>query len=145
MAGAERDQLLRVAAELEVELGFEAVLAEPYVGLEGIARRNFAEMLSEEDMRLIEAITTALARVAAAASRAQLVGGDGPAAGAINGAIDGAEMVMWGELVHGNSAGRLASMLPGFVFLVVLPIVGREEALGISQQASELIQKAFGA
>ena len=137
-AGIERDQLLAVAAELETGLGYEAVAGKREDGApQGIARRSFAEMLSEEDVHLIEAITAALARVASAVGQGQQLS---ETPNAIEGAIDGAEMVMWGELVRGSGASKLAAMLPGFVFLVVLPLVGREEALRISERVGELLE-----
>ena len=129
-----------MAAELEIEPGYSAVVGElGTVASGGIAKRHFAEMLSAEDVHLIEMITRALARVASAVSVAHRLNN---MPNAIEAAIDGAEMVMWGELVRGGGVERLAAMLPGFVFLAVLPLIGREEALRVCERTAKLLDRA---
>jgi hypothetical protein len=58
-------------------------------------------------------------------------------------ALDGAELVMRGELIRGNGT-RLGALVPSFVFLVTLPMVEQDEALALSQRAGELLAGARG-
>jgi hypothetical protein len=62
---------------------------------------------------------------------------------AVGAALDGAELVIRGELVRGN-ADRLADLMPSFVFLVTLPIVDQDEALALSRRAAELVEGELG-
>jgi hypothetical protein len=57
----------------------------------------------------------------------------------VGAALDGAESVIRGELLFGN-ADRLPALMPGFVFLVVLPVVDQDRALELSRRTEELIQ-----
>ena len=75
-----------------------------------------------------------LAKIAAALM-SRSGGGSGNAVGA---AIDGAELVMRGELLSGN-ADRLPALMPSFVFLVALPVVDQDRALELSRRTIELI------
>ena len=57
---------------------------------------------------------------------------------AVQGALKRAELVVRGELLRGEGE-RLAALLPSFAFLVVLPLLGKGEALRISERAAELL------
>jgi len=88
---------------------------------------------------LVTRMRRALARVAAA------LDGEGPKGAsecAIGAALDGAEMVMRGELVRGNAA-QLPALMPSFVFLVALPLVDQDRALELSQRSAQLVEKAL--
>ncbi len=50
---------------------------------------------------------------------------------------------MRGELVMGN-ADRLPALMPSFVFLVVLPVVGQDRAFELSKRTSTLLEAALG-
>jgi hypothetical protein len=134
LAGNEREALLAVADQLSIELGYaegEEVPGahSPLGGDEG----PMAGMLNTEDELLVARVRRALAKVAAA------LDGDGAAVGA---ALDGAEMVMRGELVSGNAA-RLPALMPSFVFLVALPAVDQDRALELSRRTARLVEGAL--
>jgi hypothetical protein len=142
LATTEREALIRVADRLSVELGFGAEGEIPgersAVGGEESA---MAGILNSEDELLVTEIRRGLAKIAAAA-----LDGDEPADGresAVGAALDGTELVMRGEMVMGN-AGRLPALLPGFVFLVTLPVVDQSRALELSRRASTLVEGTFG-
>jgi hypothetical protein len=50
---------------------------------------------------------------------------------------------MRGELVCGN-AEQLPALLPGFVFLVTLPVVEQDKALQLSRRTARLVERALG-
>jgi hypothetical protein len=60
---------------------------------------------------------------------------------AVRVALDSTELVMRGELASGNTA-QLPRLMPGFVYLVTLPVVEQDEALEFSRRAEVLIQGA---
>lgn len=141
-AGNEREALLRVADQLCAELGYAEHEAEvpgtrPPLGGDG---SGVSGTLSPEDESLVATIRQSLAKVAAAVSAARR---GGAPHSAVSAALDGAELVMRGELASGNAA-QLPSLLPSFVFLVTLPVVGQDEALDLSRRTSELIEGALG-
>ncbi len=108
----------------------------PLGGSDGAGRR----ILSPQDESLVTTVRRGLAKVAAAAGAARSDGADQSAVAA---ALDGAELVMRGELARGN-ATQLPALMPSFVFLVTLPIVEQDEALKLSRRTSELIDGALG-
>jgi len=133
------DVLLRVLDELCSELGAaereEIPGARSSLGEEGV----MAGILSSEDELAVRSLRQGLARIAAAlGDRAT-----SPATLAVQAALDGAELVMRGELVNGNGSW-LPRLLPSFVFLVALPIVEQDRALALSQRCTELIQRELG-
>jgi hypothetical protein len=141
--GTDGEALLQIADQLCAELGYaggEAELAgspSPFG-----ANSSFAMGLpSPEEESLVARLKLGLAKVAEAAGAAQL---QGTPRRAVSVALDGAELVMRGELARGN-AGRLPTLMPSFVFLVTLPIVDQAEALGLSRRTSELIEETGGA
>lgn len=94
------------------------------------------ESLSPEDESLVAAIRRDLAKMAVAIGVAEREITHQTAAGAV---LDWAELVMRGELIRGN-AEQLTGLMPSFVFLVALAIVGQDEALELSRRTSELIE-----
>jgi hypothetical protein len=131
-----RKALLRVADRLCAELGYGESEFLPE-GRSGLCGNNggLADILSPEDESLVAALRGRLAKVAAAAGTTR---SDGLPESAVGVALDGAELVIRGELVRGN-AERLPDLMPSFVFLVTLPIVEQDEALDLSRRTSELI------
>lgn len=130
------DVLLRVVDELCAELGAaepeEIPGARSSLGEEGV----MAGILSSEDEQAVTGLRRGLATIAAALSGQA----DAPDTCAVQAALDGAELVMRGELVNGNGSG-LPRLLPSFVFLVALPIVDQDRALALSRRATELIER----
>jgi hypothetical protein len=137
-AGNAREAVLRVADQLCAELGFDEVASELARGRGPLSGDGIGmlEILDPEDESLVVMIRDALAKVAAALGAGKP---DGDAGRAVCAALDGAEMVLRGELVSGNFK-RLPALMPSFVFLVTLPIVDQEEALELSRRTSELIE-----
>jgi hypothetical protein len=141
LAGREREALLWVADQLSSELGYTAdedvpgthsPLDEEEEGMMGI--------LNSEDELLVATLRHRLAVVAAAVGAR---GSDGASSRAVGAALDGAELVMRGELLRGNGA-RLPALMPSFVFLVTLPLVDRDRALELSQRTARLVEGALG-
>lgn len=135
-AGNYGDVLLKVADELGAELGAagagEIPWARSSLGAEGV----MAGILSSEDELAVTAVRSGLARIAAAL--AEQTGS--PNSSSVQAALDGAELVMRGELVNGNGSW-LPRLMPSFVFLVALPIVDQDRALALSRRATELVQR----
>ena len=141
LAGNEREALLGVADQLSIELGYaegeEVAGAHSPLGGEDGA---MAGILNSEDELLVAKVRWGLAKVAAALGGG---GPDGASGRAVGAALDGAEVVMRGELVMGN-ASRLPALMPSFVFLVALPVVDQDRALELSRRTSELIEGVLG-
>lgn len=141
LAGNERRALLAVADHLSAELGYaeggELPGSDSPLGGEGGV---MAGILNAEDESLVAGVRSGLAKVAAALGNG---GPDRDSRTAVGAALDGAEMVMRGELVIGNG-GQLPTLLPSFVFLVVLPVVEQDRALELSRRTSELVERALG-
>jgi hypothetical protein len=140
LAGNEREALLRVADRLSLELGYSEGGDIPRADSAWGERAVMAGILNSEDELLVAEIRRGLAKVAAAARGGEeLDGADEKSVGA---ALDGAEMVMQGEIAMGN-AGRLPALLPGFVFLVALPVVDQDRALELSKRCGQLVERVF--
>lgn len=139
--GDPRQVLLRIADQLCAELGCAEGEGGP-AGHPQLTRGNgISDVLTPQDELLVTAMRQALGRVAAAAGSATPGAVPEPA---VRAALDGAEMVIRGELVSGNGS-RLASLMPSFVFLVTLPIMEQDRALELSRRTLELIEDALGA
>jgi hypothetical protein len=141
LAEDHRKALLRVADQLSLELGYEGEgeVAGERSGSAGV-QAAMVGILNSEDEQLVAELRRGLARVAAA------LDGDGPEPTngvAVGATLDGAEMVMRGELVMGNGA-QLPVLLPSFVFLVTLPVVDQDKALELSRRCQALVEEALG-
>ncbi len=143
-AGTEREALLRLAEQLCGELGYAHLQGGETAEAQDLAsgeREAMVGMLSPEDEELVKEMRLGLARLAAA------VGAGAPPTGApksaVRVALDGAELVMRGELIRGNGT-QLGALIPSFVFLITLPMVEQDEALGLSQRTSALIEQELG-
>jgi hypothetical protein len=95
--------------------------------------------LDAKDEELIAGLRGALARLAAAARTGE--DGGGASEGAVIAALDGAELVMRGEIMLGNGE-CISDLVPSFAFLATLPITGKERALAISRRATKLLEEA---
>jgi hypothetical protein len=93
-----------------------------------------AGSLSAADESLATGLRAGLARIVAALGSRR----EDPPGQAISTALDGAEMVVRGELLSGNGE-RLPRLMPSFVFLVTLPIVDQDRALELSRRTEELV------
>ena len=138
-AGNYGELLLGVAEELCAELphagSAEISVMRSTLGAEGL----MAGVLDAGDEALATALREALARVAAAAGARP----EDPQAQRVLAALDGAEMVIRGELVSGNPE-QLPRLLPSLVFMVALPVVEQDRALALSRRASDLTAERFG-
>ena len=135
----EHEALLRVADRLCAELGYKDNDSE-VPDVRSPLRRDdggLEDVLDPEDESLVATMRGKLAKVAAAAATAKP---DGMPENRVGAALNGAELVIRGELVRGN-AGRLPALMPSFVFLVTLPIVGQDEALDLSSRAAALVEE----
>jgi hypothetical protein len=140
LAGSEREALLGVADQLSIELGYaegEEIPGahSPLGGEEGA----LAGILNSEDELLVASVRRGLAKVVAALGGE---GSDGASGRAVGAALDGAEMVMRGELVSGNAA-KLPALMPSFVYLVTLPVVDQDRALELSKRTARLLEGAL--
>jgi hypothetical protein len=139
LAGNEREALLAVADQLSSELGYAEGQEPPGAGSPLGGEGPMAGILDSEDELLVARVRSGLAKVAAALNGESSAGASRSAVGA---ALDGAEMVMRGELVSGNAA-RLPALMPSFVFLVALPLVDQDRALELSQRSAQLVENAL--
>lgn len=140
LAGNERETLLRVADQLSAELGWSE-RGEVPGAISGLGRESaMVGILNSEDELLLAEIRRRLEKIAAAA----LDGGElsEAEANAIGATLDGAEMVMRGEIMIGN-AGQIPALLPSFVFLVALTVVDQDRALELSKRCALLVEQAF--
>ena len=96
-------------------------------------------ILDSEEELLVAALRRSLVRIAGATSSNASAD---PPPGDVSAALDGVELVIR-ELVIGN-AERLPALLPGFVFLVTLPIVGQDEAIDLSRRAADVVDAELG-
>ena len=136
-AGNQGELLIRVADRLCAELGEvdfgEIPEAGSTLGEQGV----MAGILSAEDEWMVIDLRAALAKLAAGLSAE----GKPPHPPlAVRAALDGAEMVMRGELVNGKGEW-LPKLLPSFVFLVALAVVDQDRALTLSRRATELVEE----
>jgi hypothetical protein len=135
-AGNYGEALIEVADQLCAELAYtgsgEIPWAQSIFGEQGL----MSGLLSPADESFVTELRMALAKVAEALG----VRPDDPHIGLISAALDGAEMTVRGELVSGNE-DRLPRLMPGFVFMVALPIVDQDRALELSQRTTDLIAK----
>jgi hypothetical protein len=143
-AGTEREALLKFADQLCADLGYPNAAgdgAEARDLAAAGAREGIVGMLSPDDEMLVREVRSGLAKLAAAVSA------EAPPTGApksaVRVALDGAELVMRGELISGNGI-QLGSLLPSFVYLVTLPMVEQDEAIDLSQRTSALLEQQLG-
>jgi hypothetical protein len=134
LKGIERKHLLRVLKDLSNGKGDDA-RAQPRQA-EGFAvGRPLDSSLGDDDEQLVTELRAGLATLARSC-RGEPV----DSAAAVRGALDGAEFVVRGDLLSGRGA-RLPQLLPSFVFLVLLPLLGKPEALRAAERAARLLDR----
>lgn len=134
-AGKGPEALLRVVDQLCAELAPAGIRApaggdsrlNEYEGMAGI--------LGVKDELLVSDLRSRLAAIAAAITPH---GEDAPPKG-LMAALDGAELVIRGELISGNRE-QLPRLMPSIVYMVALPIVDQDRALELSRRTEELIE-----
>jgi hypothetical protein len=131
--------LVRVADRLFAELGDVDFGEFPGAGSILSEKGVMVGILSSEDELAVTTLRGRLAKIAAALADTAKPANQR----AVLAALDGAEMVMRGELVNGNGSG-LPRLMPSFIFLVALPIVGQDRALELSRRSAELIEQELG-
>jgi hypothetical protein len=136
LKGTERKRLLRVLSDLSEAEGGGALARRRQAEEERIAQQPFDGRLGEEDERLVTELRDGLAKLAGSRP-----GEPAESAVAVQGALDGAEFVVRGDLLSGRS-GRIPQLLPSFVFLVLLPLLGKPEALGAAERAARLLDRS---
>jgi hypothetical protein len=136
LEGVERRRLLLALGELcnEVCQAPREEEEEPHGNVLPEAWRPDAA-LGSEDEKLVAGLKSCLGRLASAARSGR---GEPVQAAAVRRRLDGAEFVMRREIMMGQGE-RLPKLLPSFVFLVVLPLLGHAEALHLSERAARLL------
>jgi hypothetical protein len=135
LKGTERKRLLRVHSDLSEGDGNPARAQRREA--EGLAaeRPLVDARLGEDDEQLVTELRAGLAKLAGLRQ-----GEPGEATAAVRGALDGAEFVVRGDLLLGRSA-TLPQLLPSFVVLVLLPLLGKPEALRAAERAARLLDR----
>jgi len=140
VAGAEGQRIVAAIEELSIELGYGDELSERSQRWAGRGKTTQGP-LDSADEELIARLRGALASLASAARDSEDGGRNSEAA--VIAALDGAELVMRGEILLGNGA-RLSALVPSFAFLATLPVVGKERSLTLSRRVAELLEDAGG-
>jgi hypothetical protein len=142
-AGDQHEALLGVADQLCAELGYPDGDEQMHGACSALGGSGGGAtgVLSPQDESLVATLRRSLAKVAAAAAGAARP--EAADQSGVSAALDGAELVVRGELARGN-ATQLPALMPSFVFLVTLPIVEQDEALELSRRTAELIDGASG-
>jgi hypothetical protein len=138
VTGTGGQRIVAAIEELSAELGSSEELSAQSRRWAETGRRAPGQ-LDAGDEELIVRLRAALARLAAAAR----AGEDGVKGSerAVTTALDGAELVMRGEILLGNG-DRISDLVPSFAFLATLPMTGKQRALTISRRATELLEEA---
>jgi hypothetical protein len=126
--GIERRRLIQVLSDLSDEGRTDAP-----------ARHSQAETFAsnsrlDQDEQLVTELRAGLARLAG------LRPGEPVEPLAVQGALEGAEFVVRSDILSGQSE-RLTQRLPSFVFLVLLPLLGKSEALSAADRAARLLDR----
>jgi hypothetical protein len=132
--GREGEHLLAAVQELYSELGYSEAAGGPSSDwLQGDGRALWEEFEIDGDGMVAE-LRAALAKLAHATRPG------GREERAVLAALDGAELVMMGEIAA-ERPQMIETHLPGFAFLVALPGLGRERAIAASRRVEELIER----
>jgi hypothetical protein len=136
VTGADGQRMVAAIEELYSELGYSE--AEPGPSEEWLrgSQGELWEGCEKDGSELVSQLRVALAKLAHAAQGQS----ETPQRHerAVQSALDGAELVMRGEIAA-RRPEMIGAHLPGFTFIVVLPGLGRERALKLSQRAAELV------
>jgi hypothetical protein len=126
--GIERRRLIQVLSDLSNEGCTEAPARHRQ------AETHASNSRLDQDEQLVTELRAGLARLAERRS------GEPVEPLALQGALEGAEFVVRSDILSGQSA-RLPQRLPSFVFLVLLPLLGKPEALRAADQAARLLDR----
>jgi len=130
--------MLAVLGRLRSEMGGRAQTPGADSGLAEPCTPASWRLGREEDQFVIDLRQALLALVASRLDQA------GPAPAGLRDALDGAEYVARSDIYSGEG-GRLAERLPSFVFLALLPVLGRAEAVAAATRARQLsLRQGFG-
>jgi hypothetical protein len=132
--------LLSVTGQLSAELGYSEGEELPDWHSELRPEKLMAGILDSEEEALVAALRRALAGLAFALGAGE---GEEVNEGGVSATLDGIEMVIRVELMGGKGA-QLPALLPGFVFLVALSVVGQDRALELSRRSAKLIERCLG-
>jgi hypothetical protein len=140
-AGNEREALAEFANRLCAEFGYGASGDLPDgvpSHLDETRTYLFAGLLSPEEERLVATARRSLAHFAAGlvAEHPQAVSET-----VLRALLDGAELMMRGELAAGNT---ISPLMPSFVYLIALPMVKQDEALELSDRTTSLLATGKG-
>lgn len=138
-AGKGLEALLQALDELCNELGWTDDEADIPRTRSPLSSSGIRSLSDPQDEMLVRKVMRRLASLATVLGAAQA---EGVRRRALCAALDGAELVMRGELSSGN-ARQLPSLIPSFVFLVTVPIIEQDAALDLSQRTSDLITRAW--
>jgi hypothetical protein len=139
--GRDGEHLVAVVRELYSELGYATSESDP-VEARLAASSELWEQCGEAEHGLASRLRRELARLAEAALNEGALGeSDGIEQRAMRSALDGAELVIRGEIAA-QRAEAISEQLPGIAFIIVLPALGRERALALSRRAEELLSAA---
>lgn len=140
LAGNEREALLHVAKRLSIELGYrEGEAIDPAEEDRSGERGAMGGLLSAEDDLLARSMRRELTKVANALVRSRP---ENVRQGAVGAALDGAEMVIRGELMSGRAA-QLPVLMPSFVFLIAVPALDLDGAIALSRRTAEMVEQAL--
>ncbi len=138
LAGREGDHLLAVVRVLYTELGYSGASPRPDESWSHGTQTELWEGCEGADDALVVRLREELAKLALATANAESEDEQGDER-AVRAALDGAELVMRGELAA-ERPEMICTHLPGFTYMVALPGLGRVAALTLSRRAAELIE-----
>ena len=121
----------KLCAEVEASTGRFAQRLEWCGG----AANRLVGYLEPEDEELVASLMASLVRIAAAVRSPTSTD---TSEAAVSAALDGAELVIRGEIMMGNRR-HLPTLLPSFVFLVTLPSIKEDQALDLCRLAGRVI------
>lgn len=130
----DRDRLVSVLAQLGAEIASEAPASEPRTqDLKPEQSPSALARLTTEDEQLVASIRSGLTDLAYSPLTESC-----DSYRSLSIALDGVEYVVRDTILTGRGE-RLAEILPSCVFLVLLPTLGRPEALRIADRSASLL------
>jgi hypothetical protein len=134
--------MLAVAEQLGEELGATPAEKLPPGWAAGNDRPEPWGPADARNAQLVLRLSRVLAGIATAAAERADEAADAMATERMMGALARTELVIRGELMRGDEA-TLREQLPGFVFMVVLPGAGMDQALALANRTTVLLEKGL--